>query len=138
MAGDAEIEIARKLFAAWSSGDPDAPREFLTEDAVLHDIVAGRDKVGWPEIREFFALALRVSPDLVLEPDAFWLNDTGVALRFHMSATVQEGDMFGPEARGKTWHSDGMSTLEFRDGKVCREVDYHHGGAVLRSLGLGD
>jgi ketosteroid isomerase-like protein len=136
MAGEAEIEIARNLFAAWSSGDPDAPREFLTEDAVLHDIVAGRDKVGWPEIREFFANALKVSPDLVLAPDAFWLNETGVALRFHMSATVP-GDMFGPEARGKKWHSDGMSTLEFRDGKVCHEVDYHHGGAVLRSLGLG-
>ncbi|MBW2314673.1 MAG: nuclear transport factor 2 family protein [Deltaproteobacteria bacterium] len=136
MAGEAEIEIARKLFAAWSSGDPDAPREFLTEDAVLHDIVAGSDKVGWPEIREFFAFALSVSPDLVLAPDAFWLNDTGVALRFHMSATVK-GDMFGPDARGKKWHSDGMSTLEFRDGKVCREVDYHHGGAVARSLGIG-
>lgn len=137
MAGKAEIEIAKKLFAAWSSGDPDAPREFLTEDAVLHDIVAGRDKVGWPEIREFFANALVISPDLVLEPDAFWLNDHGVALRFEMSATVQ-GDMFGPQARGKRWHSQGMSTLEFRDGRVCREVDYHHGGAVLRSLGLGD
>jgi hypothetical protein len=50
-----------------------------------------------------------------------------------MSAQVPSG-MFGPEHEGKTWHSDGMSTLEFRDGKVCREVDYHHGGAVLRSL----
>jgi ketosteroid isomerase-like protein len=136
MTGEAEIEIARKLFAAWSSGDPDAPREFLTDDAVLHDIVAGSDKVGWLAIREFFASALKVSPDLVLEPDAFWVNETGVALRFHMSATVQ-GDMFGPDARGKKWHSEGMSTLEFRDGKVCREVDYHHGGAVARSLGIG-
>ena len=33
MAGAAEIEIAKKLFAAWSSGDVDAPREFLTEAA---------------------------------------------------------------------------------------------------------
>ena len=34
MAGEAEIEIARRLFAAWSSGDVDAPRQFLTDDAV--------------------------------------------------------------------------------------------------------
>jgi len=136
MAGDAEIEIAKKLFAAWSSGDPDAPAEFLTEDAVLHDIVAGSDKVGWPAIREFFQLALTVSPGLVLAPDAFWVNEDGLAVRWHMSATIQT-DMYGPENRGKTWHSDGMSTLEFRGDKVCREVDYHHGGAVLRSLGAG-
>ncbi len=135
MAGQAEIEIAKKLFAAWSSGDPDAPAEFLTEDAVLHDIVEGSDKQGWPKIREFFAFALTITPDLELVPDAFWTNESGVALRFHMSGTVVN-DMFGPEAKGKTWHSDGMSTLEFRDGKVCRETDYHHGGAVLRSLEL--
>jgi ketosteroid isomerase-like protein len=135
MAGQAEIEIAKKLFAAWSSGDADAPAEFLTADAVLHDIVAGNDKVGWPAIREFFGFALKASPDLVLAPNAFWVNETGIAVRWRMSATV-EGEMFGPEAVGKKWHSDGMSTLEFRDGKVCREVDYHHGGAILRSLGI--
>lgn len=134
MAGDREIEIAKKLFAAWSSGDADAPAEYLTDDAVLHDIVEGNDKVGWPAIREFFGAALKVSSDVVLEPDAFWVNETGVAVRWHMSAAA--GELFGPEARGKKWHSDGMSTLEFRGDKVCREVDYHHGGAVLRSLGI--
>ena len=75
MAGNAEIEIAKNLFAAWSSGDADAPAEFLTEDAVLHDVVEGRDKVGWPEIRKFFAFALTITPDLVLAPDAFWTSD---------------------------------------------------------------
>jgi hypothetical protein len=29
-----------------------------------------------------------------------------------------------------------MFTLEFRDGGVCREVDYHHGGAIMRSPGI--
>jgi ketosteroid isomerase-like protein len=135
MLGEAEIEIAKKLFAAWSSGDPDAPAEFLTDDAVLHDIVAGSDKVGWPAIREFFQGALAISPGVVLEPDAFWVGEASLAVRWHMSATVQT-EMFGPENKGKTWHSDGMSTLEFRGDKVCREVDYHHGGAVLRSLGI--
>ena len=74
MAGQAEIEIAKKLFAAWSSGNVDDAAEFLTEDAVLHDIVEGSDKVGWPAIRAFFGFALKVSPDLVLEPNAFWVS----------------------------------------------------------------
>ncbi len=135
MAGSTEIEIAKQLFAAWSSGDIDAPAAFLTEDAVLLDIVAGDAKEGWPAIREFFGTTLRISPGIVLAPDAFWLNETGVALRWHMSATASE--LFPESVHGKTWHSDGMSTLEFRGDKVCREVDYHHGGNVLRSLGLG-
>ena len=135
MAGQAEIEIAKKLFAAWSSGDPDAPGEFLTEDAVLYDIVEGHEKVGWPAVREFFATTLKIAPGVVLAPNAFWTNDTGLAVRWHMSAKIV-GDAFGPDHKGKTWHSEGMSTLEFRGDKVCREVDYHHGGAVLRSLGV--
>ena len=134
MAGDAEIEIAKKLFAAWSSGEVDAPAEFLTEDAVLYDIVEGNPKEGWPAIREFFGATLKMAPGVVLEPKEFWVNEEGLAVRWHMSAVAS--DLFGPEHKGKTWHSDGMSTLEFRDGKVCREVDYHHGGAVLRSLGV--
>jgi ketosteroid isomerase-like protein len=133
MAGKAEIEIAKKLFAAWSSGDVDAPAEFLTEDAVLHDVVVGSDKVGWPAIREFFSFAVKMSPELVLAPDAFWVNETGLAVRWQMSGIAQ-GEMFGPGTAGKKWTSPGMSTLEFRDGKVCREVDYHHGGAMARSL----
>ncbi len=134
MAGEAEIEIAKKLFAAWSSGDADAPREFLTEDAVLYDIVAGTPKEGWPAIREFFGKTLEMSQGLVLAPQEFWVNERGVAVSWIMSAVA--GDLFGPEASGKSWRTEGMSTLEFRDGKVCREVDYHHGPNVLRSLGL--
>ena len=134
MAGDAEIEIARKLFAAWSSGDVDAPAEFLTEDAVLYDIAAGTPKEGWPAIREFFGTTLKISPGVAFELQEFWVSDRGVAVRWVMSAAA--GEMFGPEAQGKSWRSEGMSTLEFRDGKVCREVDYHHGPNVLRSLGL--
>ena len=134
MSDEKRIEIATKLFLAWSSGDPDAPAEFLTEDAVLHDIVEGNPKEGWSAIREFFGVTLKLSPGVVLEPKEFWVNEEGVAVRWHMSAVAS--DLFGPEHKGKTWHSDGMSTLEFRGDKVCREVDYHHGGAVLRSLGI--
>ena len=41
MADDPRIELARDLFAAWSSGDADRPAAYLAEDAVLYDIVGG-------------------------------------------------------------------------------------------------
>ena len=135
MAGAAEIEVARKLFLAWSSGNADAPEPYMTADAVLYDIVAGDEKKGWPAIRAFFDGGVKVWPDLDLTPERYWTNDKGVALTWLMSATVTD-ERFGAAAKGKKWKSEGMSFLEFRDGKVCYEVDYHNGANVMRSLGL--
>lgn len=130
-----QVATARRLFEAWSSGDPDAPHQYLADDAVLYDIVAGDAKEGWPAIRTFFAEGLKVWPDLRFDLGEFWTNGNGVALTWVMSATVAD-DRFGGEARGKRWRSEGMTALEFRGGKVVREVDYHNGASVPRSLGV--
>jgi steroid delta-isomerase-like uncharacterized protein len=129
---DPRIAIADKLFAAWSSGDLDAPAQYLTADAVLSDIVGGEHQ-GWPAIRAYFAQGLEKWPDLALVPDQHWVNDTGVALNWVMTATVHD-DSHGPEAKGKTWRSEGMSWLVFDGDKVVREVDYHDSAAVTRSV----
>lgn len=132
---DARIELAEKLFAAWSSGNADAPRPYLSPDCVLYDIVGGEHR-GWDTIRKFFAEGLALWPDLVLQPDRYWLGDKGVALTWVMSATVRN-DMFGPKARGRKWRSEGMSHLEIENGVVVREADYHNEAAIAKSLGLG-
>jgi steroid delta-isomerase-like uncharacterized protein len=131
---DSRISIADQLFAAWSSGDADAPAEFMAPDAVLYDIVGGEHQ-GWPAIRAFFATGLEHWPDLALIPDQYWVNDTGVALSWVMSATVQD-DSLGADAKGKKWRSEGMTWLVFDGDKVVREVDYHDSGALAKSLGL--
>lgn len=129
------VELARTLFAAWSSGEPDAPGPFLAPDAVLYDIVGG-EHVGWPAIRAFFAAGVSAWPDLVLAPDEFWTNERGVALRWVMTATVPDA-RFGAEHAGKAWRSEGMSWLVFDDDdRVVREVDYHDAGAIPASLGI--
>lgn len=131
---DPRIDIAEKLFAAWSSGDADAPEPFLAPDCILYDIVGG-EHTGWLQIRDFFAEGLKKWPDLVLLPDDYWTSEKGIALTWVMSATVPD-DAFGAEVRGKKWRSEGMTFLEINNGVVTREVDYHDGGAVPRSLGI--
>ncbi|MEM7015757.1 MAG: nuclear transport factor 2 family protein [Pseudomonadota bacterium] len=131
---DSRITLAENLFKAWSSGDADAPGQYLAEDAVLYDIVGGEHQ-GWPAIRGFFAGGVEVWKDLALIPDEYWVNERGVALRWIMSATVPD-DRFGPENKGKKWQSPGMSYLVIEDGKVVYEADYHDGGAVFNSLGI--
>jgi SnoaL-like domain len=127
------IAQATGLFAAWSSGKAEAPRPFLTDDAVLEDVIGGVYR-GWPAIRAYFEHGLNRYPDLELVPTGdFWHRDDGLAMTWVMSASVMD-DSFGSEARGLRWQADGMSYLVFDGERVAREVDYHDGGARARSI----
>jgi hypothetical protein len=132
---DTRIETARKLFAGWSSGDPNAPEPYLTPDAVLHDVASGRFE-GWPAIRDFLAKALAKWDDLQLIPDEFWANDDGLALHYVMSATVKDPAIYGPEHVGKKWSVEVMSYLRFDGDRVCFEADFHDKGARAKSIGI--
>jgi ketosteroid isomerase-like protein len=132
---DRRERVARDVFAAWSSGDADAPEPFFTPDAVLTDVASGRFE-GWPAIREFFAKGLAKWTDLRLEPDEFWANDDGLALHYVMSATVRDPTIYGPEHVGRKWEVDVMSYLRFDGDRVRFEADFHDRGARARFLGL--
>jgi hypothetical protein len=129
----ARIEVATALFAAWSSGDVDAPRQYLTEEPVLWDSVGGL-KEGWPAIREYFGHGLERYPDLELVPTGeFWARPDGLALQWQMSASVID-DSMGAEHVGKRWVVPGLSFLVFDGLTVAAEYDYHDKGARQRSL----
>jgi hypothetical protein len=128
------IEVAKALFAAWSSGDVDAPRDYLSDGAILWDSVGGQ-KDGWPAIREYFQHGLDRYPDLVLEPTGeYWARPDGLALQWIMSATVVN-DSMGAGNIGRKWSAPGLSYLVFDGLTVAAEYDYHDGGARQRSLG---
>jgi hypothetical protein len=130
---DARIDVAWKLFAAWSSDDLDAPRRFLADDAVLFDIIGG-EYHGWDAIRAYFARGRAHYPDLVLEPTGdFWARPDGLALLWHMSGT-QTDDSLGADLVGRRWTVEGLSYLVFADLTVVREADYHDKGSRERSL----
>src|SRR5829696_5364618 len=89
---DHRVEIATRLFQAWSSGDPDAPEQHFTPGGVLDDVASGKF-IGWPEIRAFFARGLTRTANLTLVLDQFWANDEGLAVHYVMS-----GDVIRPES----------------------------------------
>ncbi len=129
----ARIEVAKALFAAWSSGDADAPRAFLTDTPVLWDSIGGL-KEGWDAIREYFGQGLQRYPDLSLVPTGeFWSRPDGLAMQWTLSASVVD-DSLGSEHIGKKWTAPGLSFLVFDGLKVASEYDYHDKGARQRSL----
>jgi ketosteroid isomerase-like protein len=129
------IEIATALFAGWSSGDADAPAQYFHPDATLYDVASGTF-VGWPAIRTFFASGLKRWDDLTLVPDRFWANDTGLALHYVMSATINDPVTYGEAFVGRRWQVDVMSELRFEGDLVTYEADYHDRGARARYLGV--
>jgi len=133
---DRRIEIARRLFEAWSSGDPDAPERYFTPDGVLDDVASGTF-TGWPAIRAFFASGLSRTANLTLIPDRFWFGDDGLAVHYMMSGDVVRPESFGPEYVGRRWSVGVMSYLTFAGDRVCYEADFHDKGARAKSLGIG-
>jgi ketosteroid isomerase-like protein len=132
---ESRIAVAKLVFAAWSSGDADAPERFFTPDAVLFDVASGRFE-GWPAIRAFFANGLSRVGNLTLVPDAFWHSDDGLAVHYVMSGDVILPATFGPDHVGRRWSVEVMSSLRFDGDRVCYEADFHDKGARAKSLGI--
>ena len=130
------IEIATRLFEAWSSGDPDAPAQWFAPDGVLFDVASGRFE-GWPAIRAFFARGLKRVGNLTLVPDEFWENESGLALHYVMSGDVVDATGFDDVLLGRRWSVEVMSLLRFDGDRVNYEADFHDKGARLKSLGVG-
>ena len=128
-----QIEIARSVFAGWSSGNADAPEPYFTPAATLFDVASGEFE-GWPAIRAFFARGLSRCDKLTLVPDEFWANDDGLAVHYVMSAGVIDAATFGAEYVGRRWSVGAMSFLRFASGRVCYEADFHDKGSRLKSL----
>ena len=124
MVGQAEVEIARKLFEeGWSGGHVDAPLQFMTEDVVMRDIVGHAEPMrGHDAVREFWAAA---APTLKVLPEELYVADSGVVVLWMAYGKIPDD---ASENAGRWGTAEGMSRLEFRDGKVCLEVDYWHGG----------
>ena len=125
MVGQAEIEVARRLFEeGWCGNNADAPLQFMTEDAVMRDILGHPEALrGHEEIRNFWTA---VAGGLRVLPEELYASEQGVALSWMAYIRIPD-DSRGPENKGKWLCGEGMSRLEFRDGKVSLEIDYWHG-----------
>ena len=107
------------LFAAWSSGDVDAPAAYVTDDFRLMDTAFDQECLGWEAARAFFAYAMELNPGVHMRPIDIWSTD-------ERDLAVVRWVMTGSNAEtGKPWEVEGVSTLRLRDGKVSEEVDYY-------------
>jgi len=123
--GPVELELARRLFEdGWSGGHPEAPLPFLTDDVVMRDLATHAGPMrGHAAIVEFFGPMAEL---LKVWPEEYFVGDDGISLTW-MAYIHITNDHQGKENRGKWLCGEGMSRLQFRDGKVSLEIDYWHG-----------
>ncbi len=124
---DAErIELARRLFEeGWSGGKAESPLPFMTEDAVMRDVLGHPGAMrGHEAIMAFFG---PVAAALKVMPEEYFVNERGVSLSWMAYIEIMDDNHGGPENRGRYLCGEGMSRLEYRDGKVSLEIDYWHG-----------
>ena len=106
MAGRAEIELARKLFEqGWGGADADAPLRFMTEDAVMRDILGHPDALrGHDAIRNFWSA---IAGGLRVMPEEYFSNERGVALSWMAYIEICD-ESRGAENKGKWLCGEGM------------------------------
>ncbi len=125
MTDEERIELARRLFEeGWSGGKPESPLPFMTEDAVMRDILGHPEAMrGHEAIMAFFG---PVAAALKVMPEEYFVNERGVSLSWMAYIEIMD-DHQGPENKGRYLCGEGMSRLEYRDGKVSLEIDYWKG-----------
>jgi hypothetical protein len=119
--GAREVEVARRLFVeGWGGDTPEAPLQFMTGDVVMRDVVGHAEAMrGHAAVVKFWGAS---AGRLKVPPEEFFVSEDGVALTWMAYVLYDQG----PD-KGKWGCWEGMSRLEFRDGQVCLEIDYHHG-----------
>jgi hypothetical protein len=121
----AEIETGKRLFLeGWGGSTPDAFVPFVTDDFVMRDIVGHPVPMrGHQQVKDFWGF---IAGNLHVMPEEVFVSDNGMAMTWMAYIRILD-DAHGPENKGRWLCGEGMSRLEFRNGKVCLEVDYWHG-----------
>lgn len=121
----AEIEIGKRLFLeGWGGKTPESFVPFVTDDFLMRDILGHAQPMrGHQEVIDFWGHAAGI---LRVIPEEIFTNDNGMSMTWMAYIQITD-DSKGPENKGRWQCGEGMSRLEFRNGKVCLEVDYWNG-----------
>lgn len=127
--------FARGWLAAWNAHDPSKVVAFFTDDCV-YVAAAGTVFRGIEENVEFAKSTFLDYPDFHLEFESWFASGNCGACEYVMSGTHAHSSRPGVPATGKRFSLSGVSILEFRDGKICRQTDYINQLSILEQLGL--
>ena len=124
--------LVDRLFAAWSSRDPERLEPLFHPDAVFFDSVNGEFH-GWPAIRGMYERSLESWSRIDTAATRIWVDGDTAACTWTMSGEVVD-DRFGAGLAGATCRIDGMAWIRFDGDVVVHDEEYFDRGAAAASL----
>ncbi len=122
-------------YAAWRKHDPDLIASNFTDDAVYEDTAFGVVMNGPAEIKAFAEECFTSQRNFHVEYRFRFANDTHGAGEWTIT-TTWNGEFEGVDKTGQEVTFSGISIYEFRDGKICRNVDCWDPGQLYRQFGV--
>jgi len=127
------VERIRQAMEAWVGQDLDTYRTIYHPDAVLHGFAPHPIDVEGvlAGYRAFFA----GFPDIDFEVLDTIVDGEKIAMRFRVTGT-HTGEFQGIPATGRGMNVQGMTIMDFRDGKIAERWNQFDQMSLLQQLGV--
>ena len=118
-------EIAKKLFAAWSSHDSIKLASLFTDNLIYHDTPFGLESKTKQQLVNFVNVTIKAVPDAKIVPSNMVASEDFVMVTWTWTGTYIGG--WGPDYPGnsKPFSINGMSVLEIENGLIKNNYDYY-------------
>lgn len=129
-------EIVRKISEeAFTKGNLEVIDEYFAEDFVGHAAAAPEDIHGPEEYKEFIAMFRAAFPDLNSTTMDLIAEGDKVVER-HVATGTHEGELMGIAPTGKEGEVEGISIIQFKDGKIVESWDIADVMGMMQQLGV--
>jgi steroid delta-isomerase-like uncharacterized protein len=130
-ANKGESAIAEQWIAAWNSHNPEKMLPLFTDDALYEDVAFGSVNHGKTELRKFAADEFDGVPDLELKLIRADIYGDHGTIEWTFSGTDK-----GVFKTGKRFSVRGVSVIDLRHGKICRNLDFYDSASIMRQVGV--
>ena len=131
----AAIDMLRRYYAAWGTGEPDRVAEFFCDDAVFEDLAFEAKFEGLDGVRTFAAITYGGVPDFKVEPDTIIVDGDRAATSWVMQGT-HSGDLPNLPASGRSFQVRASSIIQLRDDKILQMLDFWNPATFQKQVGL--
>lgn len=132
---EGSTDIVERWAAAWSSGDVANVTALFVDDCVYEDVTVGVVNHGKDELKAFGQAFFDAAPGLRIELVSRTVSGDRAAAEWWFRG-VQEGEVLGIPATGRSFAFRGMSAFDLRGDEIVRCSDYWDLETFKRQLGV--
>ncbi len=129
------LELAKQMFEAWSKGDTEAWKGFLTPNYAFYYPSGNPKPMSMEELIGMINALRQSFHDVNFRMDDIFASGDKVIFRFIERGTHTD-DFMGMPASGKTFESSGYLISRFVDGKVAEQWEEFDMLGMMQQLGM--